>query len=65
MDEPCIILSHEGRQDFLGISILIMKTVLAFIGGFTLFLSILGMLDIGNFVMMYSPDKITCTKETK
>jgi hypothetical protein len=42
-----------------------MKTILAFIGGFTLFLSILGMLDIGNFVMMYSPDKITCTKESE
>jgi hypothetical protein len=40
-----------------------MKTVLAWIGGFVLFLSVLGMLDVGNFVLMYSPDKITCIKE--
>jgi len=40
-----------------------MKTVLAFIGGFVLFLSVLGMFNIGNFVMIYSPDKINCTKE--
>ena len=41
-----------------------MKTVLAWIGGFVLFLSVLGMLNFGNFVMMYSPDKINCTKDT-
>ncbi len=41
-----------------------MKTVLAWIGGFVLFLSVLGMLNIGNFVMIYSPDKITCDKES-
>ena len=39
-----------------------MKNVLAAIGGFVIFLTVLGLLDIGNFVMMYSPDKITCTK---
>lgn len=42
-----------------------MKTILATYGGFIMFLTILGMLNIGNFVMMYSPDKITCTKESK
>lgn len=42
-----------------------MKTALAWFGGFILFLTVLGMLNIGNFVMMYSPDKITCTKESK
>jgi hypothetical protein len=40
-----------------------MKTLLATLGGFVLFLTVLGLLDVGNFVMMYSPDKITCTKE--
>lgn len=40
-----------------------MKTLLAWIGGFVLFLSILGAFDIGNFVLMYSADKINCTKE--
>jgi hypothetical protein len=39
-----------------------MKTFLAVIGGFVLALSILGMLNIGNFVLMYSPHKITCSK---
>ena len=41
-----------------------MRTVLAWIGGFVLFLSVLGMLNIGNFVMIYSPNKITCDKES-
>jgi hypothetical protein len=40
-----------------------MKTVLAWFGGFVLVLTLLGILGIGNFVMMYSPHKITCTKE--
>ena len=40
-----------------------MKTVLAWFGAFVLFLTVLGMLGVGNFVMMYSPDKITCVKE--
>ena len=42
-----------------------MKTVLAFIGGYILLLFVLGMFNIGNFVLMYSPDKITCTKENE
>lgn len=41
-----------------------MKTVLAYFGGFVMILSILGMFNIGNFVMMYSPHKITCTKSS-
>jgi len=41
-----------------------MKTVLAWVGGFVIFLAVLGTLDVGNFVLMYSPDKITCTKES-
>jgi hypothetical protein len=41
------------------------KTVLAWIGGFGIFLAVLGMLGIGDFVVMYSPDKITCVKENK
>jgi hypothetical protein len=40
-----------------------MKTLLAILGGFVLFLTVLGLLGVGNFVLMYSPDKITCTKE--
>ena len=42
-----------------------MKTVLAFIGGYVLLLFVLGSFNIGNFVLMYSPDKITCTKENE
>ena len=40
-----------------------MKTFLACVGAFVLVLSILGAFNIGNFVLMYSPDKITCSKE--
>ena len=39
-----------------------MKTALACIGSVVLFLTLLGMLNIGNFVMIYSPEKISCTK---
>jgi uncharacterized membrane protein YbaN (DUF454 family) len=39
-----------------------MKTILVCIGALTLFLGLLGAFGVGNFVMMYSPDKITCTK---
>jgi hypothetical protein len=39
-----------------------MKTIFAWFGAFVLFLSLLGIFNIGNFVMMYSMDKITCTK---
>lgn len=39
-----------------------MKTALACFGGFVLFLILLGMLNIGNFVMIYSPDNISCIK---
>jgi len=42
-----------------------MKTFFAVIGAFVIFLSVLGMLNIGNFVMMYSPDKISCVKGVK
>lgn len=40
-----------------------MKTVLACAGAFVILLSLLGAFGIGNFVMIYSPDKISCTKE--
>jgi hypothetical protein len=40
-----------------------MKTVLACIGAFTVFLGLLGAFGVGNFVFIYTPDKITCTKE--
>lgn len=40
-----------------------MKTVLACTGAFVLLLSLLGAFGVGNFVMIYSPDKISCTKE--
>ena len=39
-----------------------MKTMFAIFGGFVLFLALLGTLNIGNFVLMYSPDKISCVK---
>lgn len=41
-----------------------MKTMLAIVGAFTLFLGLLGAFGVGNFVMIYSPDKITCSKES-
>lgn len=40
-----------------------MKTVLAFIGGLTVLLGLLGSLGVGNFAYIYSVDKINCTKE--
>ena len=39
-----------------------MKTMLAIVGAFTVALGILGAFGVGNFVMMYSPDKISCVK---
>lgn len=39
-----------------------MKTMLAIVGGFVILLSVLGTIGIGNFVLMYSPEVITCTK---
>ena len=39
-----------------------MKTIFAWTGAFVLALSVLGALGVGNFVLMYSPDKIACTK---
>jgi uncharacterized membrane protein YbaN (DUF454 family) len=41
-----------------------MKTMFAIVGAFTVALGILGAFGVGNFVMMYSPDKITCNKES-
>lgn len=41
-----------------------MKTALAVIGAFVMFLWVLGALDVGNFVLMYSPNQISCVKET-
>jgi uncharacterized membrane protein YbaN (DUF454 family) len=40
-----------------------MKTMFAIVGAFTVALGILGAFGVGNFVMMYSPDKISCVKE--
>ena len=40
-----------------------MKTMLAIVGAFVITLSILGSFGIGNFVLIYSPGKITCQKE--
>lgn len=39
-----------------------MKTMLAIVGAFTLALGLLGAFGVGNFVMIYSPDKISCVK---
>ncbi len=41
-----------------------MKTFLIVIGAFTVLLGILGSIGVGNFVYIYSADKITCTKES-
>lgn len=40
-----------------------MKTILAWIGGFVILLSLLGTFGVGNFVLMYSDKTITCVKE--
>ncbi len=42
-----------------------MKTMLAIVGAFTLALSLLGAFGVGNFVMIYSPDKISCVKDSQ
>ena len=39
-----------------------MKTLLAIIGSFTLVLGVLGAFGVGNFVMIYGPEKISCLK---
>jgi hypothetical protein len=39
-----------------------MKTMFAVVGGFVVFLAVLGAVNVGNFVLMYSPDKISCVK---
>ena len=39
-----------------------MKTIFAIIGAVTVALGILGAFGIGNFVLMYSPDTISCVK---
>ncbi len=41
-----------------------MKTIFAFIGAFVVALGVLGTIGVGNFVLMYSPDTISCVKET-
>lgn len=38
------------------------KTILAFIGGFVVLLGLLGTLGAGNFVLMYDYRPITCIK---
>jgi hypothetical protein len=40
-----------------------MKTMFAIVGVFTVALGLLGAFGVGNFVMIYSPDKISCFKE--
>jgi hypothetical protein len=42
-----------------------MKTMFTIVGAFTVALGILGAFGVGNFVMMYSPDKISCIKEVE
>lgn len=42
-----------------------MKTLFALIGAFTVALGVLGAFGVGNFVMIYSPDKISCSKESE
>lgn len=37
-----------------------MKTLLACFGGFVLFLTILGALEIGNFRLIYTSDNVDC-----
>ena len=41
-----------------------MKTMLAIVGAVTLTLGLLGSFGIGNFVIIYTQDKITCYKES-
>lgn len=42
-----------------------MKTLFAVIGAFTVALGVLGAFGVGNFVMIYSPDKISCVKDSQ
>ncbi len=42
-----------------------MKTMFAIVGAFTLALGLLGAFGVGNFVMIYSPDKISYVKEVE
>ena len=39
-----------------------MKTMFAMVGGFVVFLAVLVTMNVGNFVLMYSPDNISCVK---
>ena len=39
-----------------------LKNTFALFGAFVLLLTVLGMLGIGNFVLMYSPNPIVCVK---
>lgn len=41
-----------------------MKTFLACVGALTVLLGLLGTFGVGDFVYIYSADKITCTKES-
>jgi hypothetical protein len=38
------------------------KTILAIVGGGVIFLAIMGSFGVGNFVLLYGPNKITCTE---
>jgi len=40
-----------------------MRNFLAFVGGLTVILAVLGSFGVGNFMYIYGADKITCTKE--
>jgi hypothetical protein len=42
-----------------------MKTMFAVVGAFTLTLGLLGAFGVGNFVLIYTPDKVNCVKEAK
>jgi hypothetical protein len=42
-----------------------MKTMFAVVGAFTLALGLLGAFGVGNFVLIYTPDKVNCVKEAK
>lgn len=39
-----------------------MKTIFAFFGAVVFALSVLGAFGVGNFVLIYSADKVSCEK---
>ena len=42
-----------------------LKTLFTIVGGFVTIFYILAVFNIGNFTMIYGPEKVNCIKESK